>query len=619
MTLRPQNASAQFLSAIALLKQGNLPAAEAACLEVLKRDPRHADALNLAGLLATQLGQLDEGISRLRRAVAIKPKDAAIHGHLGLALVKRGHDAEAMASFEKSLALNPNSPETVLNYGQLLLHVGRAADALPVFDRLIADKANYAEAHHQRGRVLMELGQLETALSAHEKALGLHPDSPDYLVGIAVALCELGRGAEALPFAEKALRLKPGFDLAMLSRAEIMLSLGQRHESLVAAEEVLRAAPQTRRSRRWLGKLLMALGQPESALLVSTLDCTSDVDDPVAHINRGTILTALNRLQEALLSYDRALQLKPDHAEARYNRAFTLLALGRFEDGWRDYEYRHLRPKAQSRRKFSLPIWQGREPLENQRLLLHAEQGFGDTIQFARYGLLAAAAGADVILAVQKPLVRLFRDFHPGVLVVAAHEATAEFDLHCPMLSLPLAFGTRLETIPAWPDGYLKAPVAEAARFAARLPKGRRRIGVVWSGSTIHTNDANRSMALARLLPLFQSGDVWVSLQKEVRAADQPALQASAVYDLTAELADFADTAALIAALDLVIAVDTSVAHLAAALGKPVWLMLPFAPDFRWLLEREDSPWYPGMRLFRQQGLGDWDGVIARLGAALQR
>jgi tetratricopeptide (TPR) repeat protein len=404
----------------------------------------------------------------------------------------------------------------------------------------------------------------------------------------------------------------------MLSRAEIMLSLGQRHESLVVAKEVLRAAPQTRRSRRWLGKLLMALGQPESALLVSTLDCTSDVDDPVAHINHGTILTALNRLQEALLSYDRALQLRPDHAEARYNRAFTLLTLGRFEDGWRDYEYRHLRPKAQSRRKFSQPIWQGREPLKNQRLLIHAEQGFGDTIQFARYGLLAAAAGADVILAVQNPLLRLFAGFHPDVRVINEHEARTDFDLHCPMLSLPLAFGTRLETIPAWPDGYLKAPVAEAERFAARLPKGRRRIGVVWSGSTIHTNDANRSMALARLSPLFQSGDVWVSLQKEVRAADQPALQASGLCDLTPELADFADTAALIGALDLVIAVDTSVAHLAAALGKPVWLMLPFAPDFRWLLEREDSPWYPGMRLFRQQRLGDWDGVIARLVAALQ-
>jgi tetratricopeptide (TPR) repeat protein len=618
MTLRPQNASAQFLSAIALLKQGNPAAAEAACLAVLKREPRHADALHLAGLLATQLGQLDEGINRLRRAVAIKPKDAAIHGHLGLALVKGGHDAEAMVSFEKSLELNPKSPETALNYGQLLLHLGRAADAMAVFNGLIADQANYAEAHHQRGRALMELGQLEAALAAHEKALGLHPNSPDYLIGIAMALCELGRAAQGLPFAEKALQLKPGFDLAMLSRAEILLALGHRHESLAVAEEVLRAAPQTRRSRRWLGKLLMALGQPESALLVATLDCASGNDDPVAHINHGTILTALNRLQEALLAYDRALHLKPDHAEARYNRAFTLLALGRFEDGWRDYEYRHLRPKAQSRRGFSQPIWKGRESLQGQRLLIHAEQGFGDTIQFARYGLLAAGAGADVILAVQKPLLRLFAGFHPAMRVIDEDEARTDFDLHCPMLSLPLAFGTRLETIPAWPDGYLKAPAEEVARFAARLPKGRRRIGVVWSGSTIHTNDANRSMALERLLPLFQSGDVWVSLQKEVRAADQPALRASALCDLTAELNDFADTAALISALDLVIAVDTSVAHLAAALGKPVWLMLPFAPDFRWLFDREDSPWYPGMRLFRQQELGDWNGVVARISAALQ-
>jgi ADP-heptose:LPS heptosyltransferase len=216
---------------------------------------------------------------------------------------------------------------------------------------------------------------------------------------------------------------------------------------------------------------------------------------------------------------------------------------------------------------------------------------------------------------VQKPLYRLFQSFHPKVVVINSTEVPVEFDLHCPLLSLPLAFRTRLETIPAWPDGYLKAP-EEAARWAQRLPQGRR-VGLVWSGSNAHNNDANRSIALARLSPLFQSGDVWVSLQKEVRGKDQPVLQASGLLDLTADLEDFADTAALISALDLVIAVDTSVAHLAAALGKPVWLMLPYAPDFRWLLDREDSPWYPSIRLFRQPRPGDWDSVIRRIAEAL--
>jgi tetratricopeptide (TPR) repeat protein len=615
----PETPASQFMEALRLMRQGKLAEAETVCLAALKRDPRHSEALHLAGLLASQLGQLDEGISRLRRALAIKPKDPLIHGHLALALAKRGHHADAIASFENALVLELKSPEIALSYGQLLLHLDRPADAILVFDRVIAAQADNAEAHNQRGRALMELGRLVEALAAHEKAVSLKPNSPEYLVEMATALCQLGRTVEAQSTADTALRLRPGFDLALLSRAEILLALGRRQESLTVAAELTRAAPQTTRARRLLGKLLMMLGQPEEALLISKLDCNSSNNDAVAHINHGTILTALNRCQEALLSYDRALQLKPGHVEAHYNRAFALLVLGRFEEGWHNYEYRHRRAKAQSHRKFAQPIWQGREVLQGQRLFLHSEQGFGDTIQFARYALLAAAAGAEVSLAVQQPLLRLFKCFYPAARVIDQHETPAHFDLHCPLLSLPLAFGTRLETIPAWPGGYLKAPLGETAHWEAGLPNGQRRIGLVWRGSSIHTNDANRSVALECLSPLFRSGDVWVSLQKEVPALDQPMLRASGLCDLTADLADFADTAALIAALDLVIAVDTSVAHLAGALGKPVWLMLPFAPDFRWLLERNDSPWYPSMRLFRQQRLGDWQGVIARIGAALER
>jgi ADP-heptose:LPS heptosyltransferase len=222
-----------------------------------------------------------------------------------------------------------------------------------------------------------------------------------------------------------------------------------------------------------------------------------------------------------------------------------------------------------------------------------------------------------VVFSVQGPLLRLFKGFEPAVTVIGQNEAPTEFDLHCPLLTLPLAFGTRLETIPAWEDGYLTAQPEDVARWDQRLPAGRR-IGLVWSGSQMHANDANRSLSLAKLSPLFQPGDVWVSLQKEVREADRAALEASGILDVSAELGDFADTAALISTLDLVISVDTSVAHLAGALGKPTWVMVPFAPDFRWLLDREDTPWYPKMRLFRQSRAGDWDGVIARIGGALR-
>jgi tetratricopeptide (TPR) repeat protein len=339
---------------------------------------------------------------------------------------------------------------------------------------------------------------------------------------------------------------------------------------------------------------------------------------PSAHTGCGLALSNLNRLEEALDCYDQALKLLPDEKETLWSRALALLALGRFEEGWLAYEYRNLRHNSLAARRYPKPLWWGKEPLKDQRLYIYWEQGLGDTIQFARYALLAAAAGAKVTLSLQGPLLRLFKDFDPSIRIIGQTDVPDEFDLHCPLLTLPLAFDTRLDTIPAFEHGYLRPPAAEGARWAQRLPAGRRRTGLVWSGSQGHTNDSNRSIPLTKLLPLFQAGDVWVSLQKEVREADRAALEASGLLDVSAELGDFADTAGLISALDLVITVDTSVAHLAGALGKPTWLMLPFAPDFRWLLDREDTPWYPEMRLFRQSRAGDWDGVVARIDAALR-
>jgi tetratricopeptide (TPR) repeat protein len=363
---------------------------------------------------------------------------------------------------------------------------------------------------------------------------------------------------------------------------------------------------------------LILLGQPEEALLAAETALTLAPKYAAAHRGYGFALGNLNRLEEAMVSYDHALTLQPDERESLWNRALALLVLGRFKDGWLAYEHRNLRHKTLAARKYPKPLWWGKQPLKDQRLYIYWEQGLGDTIQFARYALLAAAAGAKVAFSVQDPLLRLFKGFDSAITVIGQNEAPTEFDLHCPLMTLPLAFGTRLETIPAFEKGYLKAPAEDAARWDQRLPKGRRRIGLVWSGSQVHGNDANRSIRLARLLPLLQTDDIWVSLQKEIRDADRAALAGSGLLDVSAELGDFADTAALISSLDLVISVDTSVAHLAGALGKPTWIMLPFAPDFRWLLDREDSPWYPNMRLFRQSRAGDWDGVIARIGEALR-
>jgi len=607
-----------FPDAIALLRQGDVAGAEAICLAILARNAQHFEALHLAGLAAMQAGRFDEGVSRLSRAVAIGPKHADVHGNLALALTMKGRDEEAIASFERSLALNANGTAVRFNYATLLMKLGRHAEAIVAFDQVIARQASHAEAHFQRSRALSELNRLAEALAALEIALSLQPNSALYLAGKAATLCLLKRHTEAQPFIQQALDIEPGSELALLCRVDTLLSLGKLHEALIAAEEVIAANPRSLRGHIWRSKILTLLGQPERALMLSAASRNIAPDDPITYINHGFILAALNRFEEALVFYDRALKMRPNHPEAQHNRAFALLSLGRFDDGWLAYEYRNLRHTTLVVRRYQEPLWWGEQPLKDQRLFVYCEQGLGDTIHFSRYALLAAEAGATVFMTVQHPLKRLFKDFHPAVTILIEHEVPPDFDVHCPMLSLPLAFGTRLETIPAWPNGYLKAPPEEATLWAQRLPQGRRRIGLVWSGSASHTNDANRSMPLARLSPLFQSGDVWVSLQKEVREADKDALQGFDLCDVTAGLADFAATAALISTLDLVIAVDTSVAHLAGALGKPVWLMVPFASDFRWLLKREESPWYPSMRLFRQQRPGDWDGVVARIGTALR-
>ncbi|MFO0200060.1 MAG: tetratricopeptide repeat protein [Alphaproteobacteria bacterium] len=609
----------QLAEAIALFQQGRTADAEAGFRAIMKRDPKNFDALHLAGVAAAMAGRLEEGVSLIRRALAINPRAAVAHGNLGSALVRLGRLEEALVSLDRALAIDPKAANVHHNRGFALMKCKRFDDAIAAFDRAIELKPDFADAHNDRGSALMDQYKLKEALAAYEKALSLKPNYPGAMANVALVLCELQRHAEALAMADTALCLDPQHTNSMIARARALLALGHAAEALSMVDKVIQVDPKSVQGHLWRAAALNLLAAPEAALVAAEQALALAPQDAGGHNNHGFALSNLGRLQEALASYDIALKLKPDDRETLWNRALALLVLGRFEEGWLAYEYRNLRHKTLVARKYPKPLWWGKEPLKGQHLYVYWEQGLGDTIQFARYALLAVAASARVTLSVQDPLIRLFKDFAPGVTVVGQNDEADDFDLHCPLLTLPLAFGTRLETIPAFQNGYLSVPAADAARWDQRLPRGRRRIGLVWSGSQIHVNDANRSMRLAGILPVLQTDDIWVSLQKDIREADRAALAGSGVLDVSAELGDFADTAALISALDLVISVDTSVAHLAGALGKPTWVMLPFAPDFRWLLDREDSPWYPSMRLFRQGRAGDWDGVVARIGEALRQ
>jgi hypothetical protein len=291
------------------------------------------------------------------------------------------------------------------------------------------------------------------------------------------------------------------------------------------------------------------------------------------------------------------------------NQSLCLLQTGRFEQGWRQHEWRKRLDNAF--RSYPQPVWLGEENIAGKTLFIYSEQGLGDTIQFCRYVKLMEARGAIVIMSVQQPVRRLLKQISPTIQIIDPNEMPTDFDYHCPLLSLPRAFVTTFETIPAEPR-YLKADDELRAAWSARLPpKTNLRIGTVWSGSTGHKNDHNRSMKLETLLPIFSLDADWICLQKEVRDKDLALLrQDSRIAHFGDELKDFSDTAALVDLVDLVITVDTSVAHLAGAMGKPVWILLPFNPDWRWLLERNDSPWYPTARLFRQPQIGNWVEVV---------
>jgi hypothetical protein len=388
---------------------------------------------------------------------------------------------------------------------------------------------------------------------------------------------------------------------------------------LAAADEALALAPGMAEAHGARASALRATGRAEEALAAIDAALALAPGNAPFHANRANALRDLGRLGEARDACDRAIALEPGLADARRNRAMLMLLAGEWEQGWREWEWRKRSSEPSGDRFSARPAWTGAEDLAGRHVFLHWEQGFGDTIQFCRYAPLLAARGARVTLAVQEPLLRLARSLGPEVEVAGgAREPAGGFDLHCALMSLPLAFGTIPGSVP--PPAPLRAPPELEAAWAARLgPRdGRPRIGLAWSGRPSHANDRNRSMPFAVLAPLLDAGMRWISVQQEIRPADEAALRADGrVEHFGAEIGDFADTAALLGQLDLVLSVDTAVAHLAGTLGLPLWLLLPRDPDWRWLAGREDSPWYPSARLFRQAVPGDWAGVAGRVSAAL--
>lgn len=496
---------------------------------------------------------------------------------------------------------------------------GNSAEAEAVYRDILRQRPDHVDALHRLGVIALQLGQTAQAADYLTRAVALQPNLAEVYSDLGVALKNLQRPAEALANYDKAIALKPDFAMAFNNRGNLLQDLNRPVESLADCDKAIELDPSLAIAHYNRGNALTILKRPADALPSYDNAIALQPDFVLAHNNRGRALEDLNRPADAIASYAKAIALQPDFADAYLNQSICLLQLGRFEQGWRQYEWRKKRLNPVAIRSFPQPLWLGEQDIAGKTLFIWWEQGYGDTIQFCRYGRLAQARGAKVVMSVQQALYRLLKQIGPSIEILPADEVPAGFDYHCPLMSLPLAFGTTSETIPAQRP-YLKPDQSLVSAWAARLPrKTKPRIGVVWSGTSTYKNDFNRSIELERLLPVLNDDAQWICLQKEIRENDLAVLrQDGRIAFHGDELEDFSDTAALLDLVDLVVTVDTSVAHLAGAMGKPVWILLPYNPDWRWLLNRDDSPWYPTARLFRQRQIGDWAGVIERVNDELR-
>ena len=476
------------------------------------------------------------------------------------------------------------------------------------------------DALHLLGIINSQRQRTGEALRFLVGALKVDPGSSDAMTNLGLALHAAGRHDEAIAYYRNALRVSPGHPEILYNLGNSCLELGRIDEALASYDAALAIAPEHVGALVNRGNALLRFNRPVEAIASYDAALAAMPGHPQILTNRGHALRRLDRPLEALADIQAAMAAAPEFAEAHFEAAMAHLSLGHFDAGWKAYEWRWKTAAfARHRRPFQKLPWLGGEPVAGKTILLHAEQGFGDTLQFIRYAPLLAARGAKVICEVQPELLPLLSQLS-DVTVAAAGERLPAFDLHCPLLSLPLAFATQPGTIPA-AIPYLTAPAERVAAWRDRLPPGRPRAGFVWSGSPSHKNDSNRSIALTQLGGLFEDPVVrCFSLQSEMCAADGETLAGIPnLIELGSGFRDFADTAAVIALLDVVISVDTAVAHLAGALGKPVVILLPHAADFRWMRGRDDTPWYPTAKLFRQPAFGDWDSVIVRLGEELRR
>ena len=605
----------QLNRVIALYSEGRLHEAMSAVQDLISKNSNVPVLHNLSGAIHAGFGQLDQAVESYHRALAIRPDYAEAHNNLGNALRDLGKREESVASYHRALAIKPDYAEAHYNLGVALSDLGELEEAVASYRRALEIRPDIAEAQYNLGVALSDLGELEEAVASYRRLLEIKPDIAEVHYNLGVVLGDLGKHEEAVASFHRAVEIKPDYAEAHYNIGNVLSDSGKHEDAIASYHRALAIKPDYAEAHNNTGNALKNLDKREEAVASYRRALETNPDYADAHYNLGMVLKNLGKYEEAVGSYRRVLEITPDFADAHNNLAMTLLRIGDFDAGWEEFEWRwETAPYKNTKRNFAQPLWLGEETLKGRTILLHSEQGFGDTIQFSRFAKMVSDRGARVILEVPRPLLGLMGTLDGVARLVEKGNVLPDFDCHCPLLSLPLALKIDIHSIPA-ATPHFGSDAAHIASWRKRLgARTKPRVGLVWSGRSDHLNDHNRTIALTDMLPLLAEGVQWISLHKEIRISDADLLVSR--KDITHfgdQLEDFSDTAALIELVDLVISVDTSVAHLAGALGKPVWVLLPFSPDWRWLLDREDSPWYPTARLFRQPKIGDWASVISRV------
>jgi tetratricopeptide (TPR) repeat protein len=604
----------QLKAAFAYFQEGNVQQAETICREILGVSPDNARALHLLGMIFYERMDYTAAKKYIGKSLRIDPAEASAYFNLANILREERNFDEAVSNYQKALRINPELNDAYYNMGIIFEEKGQISDAIVCFEKAVQIDLYDAAAYNNLGTALLRAGRPDDALTNYQKAIQIKPDNAKTYCNLGTAFHEKKQFDDAIANFQKAIRLNPEFADAYSGLGNSWKEKGLLDEAMHFYQKALQIDPDRAETYYNLGIVLKEKGLFAEAISTYQKAIQLNPGSLDAYNNLGIAFQDSRQLEEALASYREALSIDPDDAVTHWNLAHALLLSGNFRDGWQEYEWR-LRVKDFYRMDFDRPLWEGSD-ISGRTILLQAEQGFGDTIQFVRYASLVAQSGAKVIVACPKELTSLLQNVEGVQQAVSYGERLPGFDLYCPLPSLPFIFGTTSESIPV-KIPYINADYSLTRRWRDKLKDddSQLKIGLVWAGRE------QRSFSLDLFSPLSGLEDVtFYSLQKgEAAKQAEHSSGNMEIVDYTEEIHDFSDTAAFIENLDLIITVDTAVAHLSGALGKTVWTLLPAVPDWRWMLVRKDSPWYPTMRLFRQSLSGAWDQVVNLIGNELRR